>query len=248
MQGIEVELRKIEGTIEEKQMSIEKLTKETTELKGRSSKLNKKIMNVKQVSDSYQQLLESLSKEKENIQNIKKNKEAIIEYEIKNKEGLEEGIKDKIQEAIKKIDGMIKEKTDDILIERKKVLDLESDVEKFNAIIEKYERLMNFTKDLEDDIKQIKNIGSKIEKEENTMKLCFLLEEVLKPVYEKKYDSIKEMEAKLFEAQDAAEKAKTDRIEKQNELEKVRSELDLKQQEKESLIKNREIKIIKLLE
>jgi len=246
MQEIEAELREIDKTIEENLIDIERLSRDTTELKDRSSKLNKKRLKVKQVSDSYQQLLENISKEKENIQNIKKNKEAIIEYEIKNKEGLEEHIKDKIQEAIEKIDGMIKEKTDDKLIKRKEII--ENDVEKLGEIIKKYEHLINLPRNIDEDIKKIKDIRSRIEKEENTTKLWFLLEKVLKPVYEKKYDSVEEMEAKLFEAQDAAEKAKTDLIEKQNDLKKVRSELDVKQQEKKSLKNNREIEIIKLLE
>lgn len=246
MQEIEAELREIDKTIEENRIHIERLSRDTTELKDRSSKLNKKRMEVKQVSDSHQQLLENILKEKENIQNIKKNKEAIIEYEIKNKEGLEEHIKDKIQEAIEKIDGMIKEKTDDKLIKRKEII--ENEVEKLGEIIKNYERLINLPRNIDEDIKKIKDIRSRIKKEENTTKLWFLLEKVLKPVYEKKYDSVEEIEAKLFEGQDAAEKAKTNLIEKQNDLKKVRSELDVKQQEKKSLENNREIEIIKLLE
>jgi chromosome segregation ATPase len=239
--SVEEELKELQGQFDAKQQQIKILTNDSSDLKRRIDENAKKVNDVKQVSDPYKQLLDNIRTEKEGIAAIAIQKTAMVNAELDDnaKQNIKAKIKD-VDDAIKELENEKQTKIDNVVDINNKITQAKEDIENKKTV---FESLKNYQKTVEEDLKQLKDLKTALQKEESTKILFFLLED-LGNIKDKSYDSSETLKSKLYEAQSKLEAAKAHLSEEEGELKTAKADLDAKTKEKDMKIKSRKTDII----
>lgn len=233
--------KELQSELESKQQQIKELMDSSAALKASIDALTKKINDIKQLSNPYKQLLQNIETEKKDIAGTAIQKTAVVNN------ALDEETKQDISAKIKEIDDTIEvlKSEEDTLI--KNVEDINKEITEAKGDIEKkktdYDLLKNYQKTVEEDLKDLKDLKTSLQKEDNP-KILFYYLEALTKINEKTYDSSEELVSKLNTAWDELEEAKAKLSGKEAELKTEQAKLDAKTKEKDMKIKNRKDDII----
>ena len=169
----EEQLKKLYDDFTRNQNQIETLSKANKEIKPLIDELSKKVDEVKKVSDPYNQLLDNILTEKKGNDPIAKQKTAVVN------DDLDDNAKNDISEKIKTVDDAIavlesneKEQIDKII-----EINQEIDESKKNIVNKNiaFDTVKQYQKTVEADLKKLKELKIKSQKEESTKILFFIL-------------------------------------------------------------------------
>jgi len=238
---IEEELTKLQSDFTGNQSEIERLSNINKDLKASIDGLAKKVAEVKKVFDPYNQLLENIRIEKESNAAIVIQKKAIVDAD------LDENAKKNISIKIKTVDDYIGklEKEEQKLIDKvkeinNKIDDAKADIANKNI---SFDTIKQYQKNVEEDLKVLKDLKTSLQKEENT-KILFYYLETLGKIEGKIYDTSDILKTKLYQAQEDLEAAKAHLSEKEGELKTARADLEAKTKDKNMKIQSHNADII----
>lgn len=240
-------LKQLKNELQNKENELGNVTKERDTIKSDIVALEKIVAEVQQILVAYKQALQGIKKDKTDIDNYLKIKEPMIEAAIKEKkEAVEAKIKE-VDDEIKKMEQDAKEHT----IKRDTAYaDRESAKESVDEKQHTYDSLKALQKNVDDSLKELKNLKDAIEKEEdnrNTANMYFLFLEFNK-LLEKSEGEIKtevELESALYEAWTELDEAKITLRDKEEQLKTSEALLGAKEKDLESAKKNRRQIVLK---